>query len=166
MDPKLVLLMLLSANNNEPISGKTRLVKLMYILNKELKKIKPNLTLYNFYRYRYGPYSDDLIRDIEDLVKKGYISHRLDEKVFPQGIYVENVYSITEKGLKFLKEHETDLPLPKEKLMELVNKVKQKYNNAPLYILLRDVYTKYYPIEESHKGLFGIKKLFTLFFIS
>ena len=101
MDPKLVILMLLSANNNEPISGKTRLVKLMYILNKELKKIKPDLDLYNFYRHRYGPYSDDLIRDVEELIRKGYIIHRVNETVFPQGVYVENEYSITEKVSSF-----------------------------------------------------------------
>jgi len=162
MDPRLAILMLLSANNNEPISGKTRLVKLMYILNKEVKKINPNLELYKFYRHLYGPYSDDLIKDLEDLIKEGLVHHRVNETVFPNGgVYVENEYSITEKGLEFLKRHETGLPLAKEKLMELINKIKQKYNKAPLYILIKDVYSKYYPIEdEPRRGLFSIKKLF------
>jgi uncharacterized protein YwgA len=137
-----LLLLLLSADNGEPIRGKTRLMKLAYIATRELGKTIP---LYKFRRYYYGPFSDELVDDLESLVHQGLISHSEELMVSSHAIYVENVYSITERGDHILQEKTSGTSF--RKLLDIVSEVKRKYNHIPLSMLINQVYLNY-PLKE------------------
>jgi len=137
-----LLLLLLSADNGEPIRGKTRLMKLAYITTKELDKTIP---LYKFRWHYYGPFSDELVDDLESLAQQGLINHSEEPIVSSHAIYVENVYSITEQGDHIIQEKKSDPSF--RKLLDIVSKIKWKYNNIPLPMLINEVYLNY-PMKE------------------
>jgi len=135
-NPQLFILAILAANNGQAIYGRTRLMKLAYIIQEELKK-RGILTkdIYPFQNYYYGPYSFKLREDLDTLVKNGLILHQ--ENILGDFIK-ENIYRITDKGLKELMQNQLN-----EKIMKVIEEVKKKYNTMPLFSLVREVYKKY-----------------------
>lgn len=81
-DILLMLLYLPGENNdiNEPIIGRTRITKMIFIFEQEiLKKLKSNVDdakLPEFIAYNYGPYSKELIDDINFLSTLGFIEKK------------------------------------------------------------------------------------------
>lgn len=152
MDKKLLILYLLGAGDSKPVRGKTRLVKLMHIINEELKERNPEMVLYTFKPYYYGPYSDELMGDVEKLINEGYIDHRTEfVSVSHYGGYLENVYTLSEKGRDYLQENLPDSNIP-ESILRLIEETKSKYNDIPLSKLIRIVYSKY-PLIRKKKRL-------------
>ncbi len=139
---QMYLLLLLNANDASPIKHKLRLQKLMFLLQKEIieeRGLQPSLEKYNFDAYNYGPFSDDLIDDIEFLKDLNLIEVSSENNT--------EVYRITEKGKKFLRNFLSKIPESQLKLIKpFINeleKLKRKWNNVPLNKLLRYVYEKY-----------------------
>lgn len=65
-----------SGNKFEPILGRTRMMKLLYLLDKEIN-VKKRLGLnsyYDFEAYHYGPFSKDVFDDIEFLRNVGLVN--------------------------------------------------------------------------------------------
>ena len=79
----LIMLLLYSSGesdkDNEPISGQTRLMKMIFLFGKELKKqfLKDeelNEAVFpEFQAYDYGPFSRQVYADLEWLVNMGFI---------------------------------------------------------------------------------------------
>jgi uncharacterized protein YwgA len=117
------------------VKGKTRLFKIVYIIQEECKKLKINLDcFYEFRPYYYGPYSKELESDLNYLIQKGFVEHSISES----SIVVENLYKITQKGVDYIKD--ATLPSP---VLKVINEVVEKYKNYPLAWLLKEVYEKY-----------------------
>jgi uncharacterized protein YwgA len=117
------------------IKGKTRLFKIVYIIEEECKKLKINLDcFYKFRPYYYGPYSEELESDLNYLVQEGFVEH---SRIVTLGVE-ENLYRITQKGADHVKS--TILP---STILSIINKVVEKYKDYPLAWLLKDVYEKY-----------------------
>lgn len=136
-----LLLLLLDANERELVRGKTRLVKLIYIASKKLRK---HLPVYEFRWYYYGPFSNDLVNDLEILAEEGLIDHSEELLGSQYGRFIENVYSITREGGHALDEKRSDRYF--EYARDILSEVKKRYNDIPLSMLINEVYFKY-PLE-------------------
>lgn len=142
MSKSLFLLLMLSVCNEEPIRGKTKLVKIMYIAGRELKKLKISVDFYKFYRHYYGPFADELISDLENLIQRNLVDHFVRENITNRGIYEENFYRITPEGIIALEANSEEITFFQE-ISNVFMKVKRKYNRVPLSMLIQEVYRKY-----------------------
>ncbi len=151
----------------EPIVGRTRLVKTMFLFTKEIKpqltKKGWDLTLPVFTPYDYGPFSIDVLNDVETLHALGIVdvdaipeSEPFDvlddmnamELTYYQGIAgtVERQfmdrYQLTTTGAAFcqseLKPRFTDA-----RQWLALSEFKKRCNSISLTALLRYVYTRY-----------------------
>jgi uncharacterized protein YwgA len=95
---KWIFLMLLAGGNirnyNEPVVGRTRLIKEIFLFIKQAK-IKEGV--YNFRPYKYGPFADEFLFDLKDLKHHGFILER-------EG-FGGQIIELTPKGIKKAKEH-------------------------------------------------------------
>ena len=65
----------------EPIEGRTRLMKMGFLFEKELKKDFQRagehlIALPEFFAWKYGPFSKGLLNDLEFLRNRGYVDSR------------------------------------------------------------------------------------------
>lgn len=148
----------------EPIVGRTRLMKLVFLLDKE-RGIRNHLPLrdyYTFEPYHYGPFSKDVFDDIDFLRNVGILasepegpaSHALrdetkkllEDEDAPEesGLYtgdLEERFELTEKGRRFLEERLAP-SLPPD-VREILISLKSELGSVSLSSLLRYVYQKY-----------------------
>jgi len=105
-----ILLLLLylpgkTGKNNEPISGRTRLTKMIYIFEKEIKDSFDNLdksSMPEFFAYNYGPFSRELFDDLQFFINIGFIKEaevdiELDNTKLNEEDYYEYKYNISEE---------------------------------------------------------------------
>ena len=165
-----ILLLLLylpgsKGKNAEPISGRTRLMKLLYLLSRD-KGIDKTLGIRNYYRfeaYDYGPFSKDVFEDVQFLRNVGLIEANPEESSNPieqwenyqiilesvgdpekeeiGAPYQEELFTLTEKGTRFVEEKL--LPVLGEDVKNKILSVKANEGSMSLTSLLRYVYTKY-----------------------
>jgi len=115
---------------NEPVVGRTRLQKELFLAQKALidKKIR---RLYEFMPYYYGPFSRQLYVDLSWLQTEAVVEERTfieDDK----GMYRE--FLLTAKGVA-----ETEALVTQDdmrEIYEVVKSVKQQYNDMPLASLV------------------------------
>lgn len=135
MNTKLLPLALLEANDEEPIEGITRFMKLVFLAQEET-------SLGEVYEYRpgqYGPYSKHLYDDIDRLEAKGFIERTNRETDGDKND--EQVYTLTEKGERALR-HAREQPEVPEPVGDL-GSLKENYNSMDLWELLEYVYGEY-----------------------
>ena len=66
----------------EPIRGRTRIMKMVFLFDKEVRKkfnldkVIPNNVLPDFTPYDYGPFSSKVFDDLEFLVELGFSSYQ------------------------------------------------------------------------------------------
>jgi len=169
----ILLLLLLSPGRsqmkNEPISGRTRLIKLVYLFYEELayhlptfKKIAEH-NRHEFIAYHFGPFSKDIYDDIQflenaDLIEEDsgddlsiaevsewrlFYDDVLIDRIESQeaaGDYSVPIFKLTEKGGTFTDEL-YNLLQKREQIA--LQEFKGKYNSLPLNTLLRYIYTTY-----------------------
>jgi len=153
---------------NEPIIGRTRLTKMIYIFNKELKNKFDHLdesTLPDFFAYDYGPFSKDLLDDIQFFVNIDFVIEKVEKIQQTTADYEEseynyneeigfgsvksmendppNLYSyrLAEKGIEFVEENILENISKQQK--EYLIKFKRKINTLSLDSILSYVYNKY-----------------------
>lgn len=149
---------------NVPISGRTRLMKMAFLFEKEVlgdfvkDRAFDEISLPSFYSWNYGPFSSDFLNDLEFLINQGYIkteftggtpiSAELDEykywiedfEDFQAREYEEELFSLEEKGLTRAAAIWDSLTSNQR---QLVIKFKDSLNAAPLDRILDYVYKKY-----------------------
>ena len=125
---------------NEPIEGRTRLQKMLFLLQQEYNSCDFQ---YQFHAYDYGPYSSTLQFDIDELIQQGLL------KESTEGLSngkLKYKYSITKEGSRLV---EGVLKNPKNKKLQLkkihqsCSQIKSYANRINLNDLLRDVYLRY-----------------------
>jgi len=105
-----ILLLLLylpgkTGEDNEAISGRTRLTKMIYIFEKEIKDNFDNLdkkSMPEFFAYNYGPFSRELFDDLQFFINIGFIEEdevdiELNNKKLNEEDYYEYKYNISEE---------------------------------------------------------------------
>jgi len=114
------------------IRGSTRLQKEVFLAQKEA-----NVPFgYDFELYHYGPFSSQIFSDIEDLEKNNLIRREISTITTLEGTETKRIdYTLTPEG----KHLAASLTSNRHRLKEIVD----KYNDKPLWELLRYVYGKY-----------------------
>jgi len=114
---------------NEPIAGKTKLMKEIFLLQQTRKEISPR---YDFRAYDYGPFSSDILRDLEEMEERDFVQ--------AEPGYGGEVYSLTERGVavaRVLWSREDP------KTLARIFDIKIRFNRMPLSQLLSYVYSRY-----------------------
>lgn len=128
---KLLLLRLIELSND--IVGKTRLQKLVFEVESNSRNEGLESTFnYKFIRWHYGPYSKEVTKDMEFLMKKKLVDFNESS----------NIYKLTDKGKEFIqrKWKTIDEFGLNEKLMK---KTITKFNDMELKDLLEKVYKEH-----------------------
>ncbi len=89
----------------QPLNGRTRLTKLVFLLQSMKPAIVEGIIRpgrdYPFVPYKFGPFSQELLSDLDQLKANGLLRtgiRDLDSK----GFVVERVYELTPEGRRFL----------------------------------------------------------------
>jgi len=134
-----LLLALLYARDCEPIRGSVRIMKQIFLFQKERwsrneKRNSVARYFYKFVPYDYGPCSFDIYDDLDKLAEKRYIIEiRLPDKRYAS-------YRLSEQGEYRAYRVLSQLP-PSIKVR--FNNIKEEFNRLPLYSLLSYVYNQY-----------------------
>jgi uncharacterized protein YwgA len=152
-----------SGEDHESIQGRTRLMKLLYLLSRE-RKIESAIGLakgYSFEAYHYGPFSKELFDDVEFLQNVGLIvitskgiagpveedeANKVIDAVSvgaeeDEFVVEESVYKLSDAGVKFVREKL--IPSVSQANFQVFKDVKKQFGSVPLNSLLKYVYTKY-----------------------
>lgn len=155
---------------NEPILGRTRVMKMVFLFQKELlPRLKkdiavPDSELYAFFPWNFGPFSSAVYDDLNFFQLRGFIestsdntgddvaeeevaewekwteSNSLDGAEEDSFGYLDQEFNLTPKGSEFAKSLYAGLSQTQQKL---VQEFKRRLVKAPLRSLLRYVYTTY-----------------------
>lgn len=170
---RFILLLLYSPINgdkvNVPISGRTRLMKMGFLFKEELKddfdkdKTFEEIALPEYFAWKYGPFSSELLNDLEFLINQNYIKStskgtRSDASIaeaefaeydywiddlneFRSNEYDEESFALTEeKGMPKAQEIWEFLSQNQKKI---ISEFKKVLNQASLSRILEYVYKKY-----------------------
>jgi len=124
------------------IQGKTRLQKLAFLLDEE--ELGDQFDAYQFRKYDYGPFSKELLEDVESLEKKGLVEIRKSRTLGGNARYD---YRLTEDGeavVKDLFDRDETSPILDDAKSTLSN-----YGDMPLRELIERVYQKYPEYKEN-----------------
>jgi uncharacterized protein len=154
---------------NEPIRGRTRLVKMLFLFCKEgLAHFKSGTDInddnfYTFFPWYFGPFSQQIYDDVNFFQLRGFMelsnietdninisfseaNHYSDltgisiEQNSDQESYMEQEIRLTDKGISFTKELYAQLSENQKLFLE---QFKKKFNSTPLKAILRYVYQTY-----------------------
>jgi len=148
---------------NEPIRGRTRIIKMLFIFREELwsafKKDKQvsNNAIPEFVAHHFGPYSQQIFEDLDFLIEFGFVQKRsldtpsnsnesfwddladVEEDNLTRSELME--YALTPIGIEFIESGEAG------SLSENQKKIIEEFKNRCLSISLKDlvryVYQKY-----------------------
>ena len=169
-----ILLLLLyspgqSEEINQPIVGRTRLVKMLFLFMEEALKIFKRGTevteenFYTFFPWFFGPFSSEIYDDLKFFELRGFIANRAsDEETTPASAaewalwlsssnpdneedqyseYQEEEFKLTPKGCNFVA---TKLyPELSRSQIKLLKEFRSRIESAPLRAILKYVYKKY-----------------------
>jgi len=167
-----VLLLLLyspgiSGQFNEPITGRTRLTKLLFLFKTEaLEHFRKGTEItdenfYQFFPWRFGPFSSQVYDDLTFFILRDFIATTIsNEESLPESaeewarwqeeaegqfqgdvsVYQEETFILTPKGVKFAEELYASLSSAQK---DLLKSFKLRVANAPLRALLKYVYKTY-----------------------
>lgn len=178
-----ILLLLLyspgySDSVNEPISGRTRLIKMLFLFKKEaIKKFKKNTSInednfYEFFAWNFGPFSKDVYDDLTFFENIDFVT-RSDSESYtsPEDAaeffewvsqsdsdfeinevsvdeYKEEIFSLTQKGIDFSRALFDGLSNEQKSLLKAF---KARMNKASLRAVLQYVYENYEQYTEKSK---------------
>ena len=162
---------------NEPVTGRTRMVKMLYLFRKEALKHFVRGTqineenFYEFYPWDFGPFSSQVYDDIMFFILQDFIETSLSEEPpLPEseaewdkwlsaagtdideetiGEYYDEMFSLTPKGIKFTKEMYDQLSSSQQKHLR---EFKKRSVSCPLRALLQYVYSNY-PEDITHSKI-------------
>lgn len=134
-------LALMYACEQEPIEGRTRLQKMVFLMQQRFKEQGKDPLLsddFEFIPYDYGPFSKDLYAELDSMSEKSMIKDSVEE------IGNDNVkydYSIQNQGIEFV---ENQLGQEEaETILQMAEEIKEEYNDVMLSDLIEDVYAEY-----------------------
>jgi uncharacterized protein YwgA len=138
IDRQLLPLVLMDANDKQPIEGRTRLQKMVFLMQQEFAEKDESLPgEYQYIPYDYGPFAKKLYDDIDDLADRHVIDE--DPETIEDG-KVKYYYRLGRRGDDYLHEW-SDAEV--KRVQKVAERIKRNYNEMPLPQLLDHVYTKY-----------------------
>jgi len=148
----------------EPIKGKTRLMKMVFLFDKEIRKqfnmekAVDKIAIPDFVAHDFGPFSANVYEDLEFLVNAGFVtatmsaeSEKVEKEEYdywlatskedPPDFNGVTEFSLTDVGRDFVKDELK--PNFSDVQRNILDKFKAKCTGIPLTTLLKYVYTKY-----------------------
>lgn len=141
MHRKLLPLALMYAGDGEPIEGRTRLQKLVFLMQKRLEEAGEDPLQsddYEFIPYDYGPFSKELYDDLDETMACNMVEGREEDLGEDK---VKYDYEIQEDGEKWVSEQ-----LSKEeaqRILEFAEEIRDEYGDVYLSDLIDEVYSRY-----------------------
>lgn len=139
MNRELIPLALARAHGEQPIEGRTRLQKMVFLLQKELEEEDISLSLnesYEFWAYDYGPFSKELADEIDTLLGEERLEET--EEPFDDG-KVKYQYQLLESGEIKQGDHDRK----QAAVIKKAEEIKTTYNDMALPEVIDQVYTRY-----------------------
>ncbi len=141
----------------ESIRGITRLIKALFLLEKETDLAKLIKTYYEFVPYKIGPFDPAIYQDLKVLEMAGLITRRTYQYPKPRsfepiidegfGISPEidqaTLFSLTDLGMEYAKALARWCDKKDPNILLELRRIKAKYTSAPLKHLLKYIYQKY-----------------------
>jgi uncharacterized protein YwgA len=171
---KFILLLLYSPTTNGdkvnvPIAGRTRLMKMGFLFNKEVlsdfqkDRTFDEVVLPEYFAWKYGPFSGELLNDLEFLINQEYIRSRSGSSPIPaemdEAEYGEYDFWVDNMEESRIREYDKEVfDLTKEKGMPKAEEIwsvlsenqkkclmefKEVLNRASLNKILEYIYKKY-----------------------
>lgn len=152
---------------NEPVCGRTRLVKMLFLFKEELlPHFKKGTEIsaanfYDFFAWHFGPFSTQVYDDITFFMLRGFIEcSTSEEEVLEESaaewdhwleqtiggseeitiFSAEEIFTLSKEGTKFAQDLFKSLS---GQQAQLLKEFKQRLNKAPIRAILKYVYTKY-----------------------
>lgn len=141
MHRKLLPLALMYAGDGEPIEGRTRLQKLVFLMQKRLEEAGEDPLQsddYEFVPYDYGPFSKELYDDLDETIARGMVEGREEDLGEDK---VKYDYEIQDYGEQWVRDQ-----LSKEeaqRILELAEEIKDEFGDVYLSDLIDEVYSRY-----------------------
>lgn len=141
MHRKLLPLALMYAGDGEPIEGRTRLQKLVFLMQKRLEETGEDPLQsddYEFIAYDYGPFAKELYDDLDDTIERNMVESEQEPTGEDKDKYV---YEIQDEGNQWVEDQ-----LSKEEaqcILELAEDIKDEYGDVYLSELIDEVYSRY-----------------------
>ena len=139
IDKRTLLLAILCLSKGKVIRGKTRLAKMVYIVEyKLLERGLIETPPFHYTWYKYGPFNKEVFDEMEKLVKEGLVELGYKTKVIrfmeaPLEVVTETHYRLVGRGLC------EKLDIPAE-LTEVIRETVQSLEDLPLSMIIRKVY--------------------------
>lgn len=134
---QLLPLALLHASNEQDIDGRTRMQKLVFLIQKEFDDTDGLPGTYTYIPYDYGPFAKKLYDDLDYLKDRGLIK---EQKETIEDGKVKYHYTLTPKGRDQLDQWSDDQV---SAVLQRAEDIKDRFNSTPLPTLLDYVYTEY-----------------------
>lgn len=134
----LYLMAMLGADRSAPIVGRTRLVKLVFLMQKKvLEELRLGLTAdgYRFRAFNFGPFTEEVYDDFETLRIRGLAGVEGADEALQS-------YHLTDAGVALLSRLLSQGRLSRP-LFDEIQKVKVTYGRLALDKLIRQVYAQY-----------------------
>ncbi|RNJ22669.1 DUF4065 domain-containing protein [Halosegnis longus] len=140
IDRQLIPLTLLHASNEQEIEGRTRLQKMVFLIQQEFEERGEDLPgTYQYEPYDYGPFAKTLYDDIEYLEERDIIDES-KETIAEEDGKVKYNYELGPRGEEILQEWPEEQV---EIVLEVAERIKSDFNDIPLLTLLDHVYSEY-----------------------
>ena len=144
---QLLPLALMYAQNEEQIEGRTRLQKMIFLLQKKFEEEDGGLPIsdkYSFTPYDYGPFSQPLYADLDELRREDsdaekFVVERSD--TFDQG-KVKYQYELTPTGISFVEDELAD-DAKFQEILRKAEEIKEEFNHLSLSQVIERVYSEY-----------------------
>lgn len=140
---QVVPLALLYAAEDNRISGRTRFQKLVFLTKEELASF--DIDLYEFIAYDYGPFSKELLDDLEMFEQKGHVEIN-ENRTFSGNTRYD--HKLTESGAQRFEELKQAEPKV-QNLYQTAEKKVEEYNSMSLRQLLEYIYDEYDEYKEN-----------------
>lgn len=142
MHRRLIPLTLAMVDEAEPIEGRTRLQKMVFVLQQKLVEshnVQEN-QLYDFFAYDYGPFSKELAEEINEMIEENLIE---ETEIDLEDDSTKYLYEIKSEGLD-MAEKGTEEEAMAQRVMDLAQEIKTRYNNElSLSEVIEEVYSEY-----------------------
>lgn len=142
MHKRLIPLALAHVGEGEPIEGRTRLQKMVFVIQQKLiesGELRED-QLYEFFPYNYGPFSKELAEDIDRMIDDGLLDE--DDVEYDEEGNVKYLYTVENTGRELLQSEIGDETA--NQAVEMARRVKHRFNDQlTLPEVIDEVYEEY-----------------------
>lgn len=144
MHKRLIPLVVAHARDEAPIDGRTRLHKMVFVVQQELLEsgAVQSEHLYEFFPYDYGPFSKELADDIDRMLDDDLLTE--NEVVYDDEGSVKYFYELDEQGRHVLRQEQEREEIDVEQVIEIARDIKRRFNDElSLPEVIDHVYAEY-----------------------